>query len=303
MLTAAWWSALLLVAALAAGGQGGAAAASGAHSGRPAAADNGRATLRIALLHLAPRSGDLTGNFALIEGAVARAARLGADWCVTPELALSGYYFRPRIGLAWIGSGTLRAGRVRALATVARSNDVSLFVGMPTRDGRGSTLRNSVVVIDDDGGVLGAYHKHDVIPGAIEGWATPGTSTGVYDVDGARVGVLLCADLWPVRWSLQTAAAGAQIIVAPTAWAPDALSGPHGRWEKDSGVSGLPLLVCNTTGRTPWGDNRRGASVVDDHGRRLLTFRSSTSKVFLVDWDRAAGSFTFAGSFRPAAAP
>jgi len=255
-------------------------------------------TLRIALLHLAPRAGDLDHNARLICAAVGEASRRGADWCVTPELALSGYQFRSRIGLRWIED--LASARVAALARLARDEGVCLFVGLPTRDGTGGRLRNSVVVIDKTGEVLGAYHKRDVIPGAVEGWAQPGDRAGVFDLDGVRAGVLVCADAWPRRPSRETADAGADILVSSACWAPGEM-GPHGVWERDSRITGLPLVVCNTTGRGTGGDQRDNASVVDDRGRRLLTFRSPGSKVFLVDWDRRSGSFASAGSFTPAA--
>ena len=263
----------------------------------PAAASPDDGVIRIALMHLAPRSGDPVSNLALVGDAVRRASRRGADWCVSPELAVSGYCFRPRLGLDWIGSATARSARVRALASLAREAEVALFAGMPRRDG--DHLHNSVVVIDRAGDVLGAYDKHAVIPAYMEAWATPGDDTGVFTVDGVRVGILICADMWKAAGAIATAKAGAEIILAPAAWYPDPLGGPHGRWERDSRLSGLPLLVCNTTGRTRWSDDRRSASAVDDHGRRLFSFRSPGSRVFLVDWHRETGGFSLAGSFRP----
>ena len=44
--------------------------------------------LNVALLHLAPRAGDLAFNKLLIEAAIMKAARGGADWVITPELAV-----------------------------------------------------------------------------------------------------------------------------------------------------------------------------------------------------------------------
>ena len=260
------------------------------------AASSGQ-SLRIALLHLAPHPGDIDYNTRLIGAAVREAARRGADWCVTPELALSGYGFRSRIGLRWIDR--LRSPRVAALARLARRARVCLFVGTPTRDAGGGVLRNSVVVVDSGGDVLGAYHKRDVIPGAVEGWARPGGRARVFTLDGVRAGVLVCADAWPPRLSRETSAAGADSLVSPACWAPGQM-GPHGVWERDSRITGLPLLVCNTTGKTAGSDQRDNASVVDDRGRRLFTFHATGSTVFLVDWDRQAGTFARAGSFSPA---
>ena len=51
--------------------------------------------VRIALLHLAPRVGDLEYNRQLVETALTTAAGCGAAWIVTPELWLCGYQFSP----------------------------------------------------------------------------------------------------------------------------------------------------------------------------------------------------------------
>src|ERR1700753_1510756 len=59
---------------------------------------------KVALLHLAPKAGDLAYNRLLIEQAIVKSAAEGCDWIVTPELAVSGYTFVPVIGTAWISA-------------------------------------------------------------------------------------------------------------------------------------------------------------------------------------------------------
>jgi predicted amidohydrolase len=44
--------------------------------------------LNVALLHIAPRAGDLAFNRRLIEDAIVRAAAEGSDWVITPELSV-----------------------------------------------------------------------------------------------------------------------------------------------------------------------------------------------------------------------
>src|SRR4030095_13384653 len=55
------------------------------------------ASTTVALLHLAPRPGDVAGNTRMVEDAVRRAAASGARFVVTPELVVSGYGFRDAI--------------------------------------------------------------------------------------------------------------------------------------------------------------------------------------------------------------
>ena len=47
--------------------------------------------MKIGVLQLNPVVGDLEGNAAKIDAGVREAARLGAEWCLTSELALTGY--------------------------------------------------------------------------------------------------------------------------------------------------------------------------------------------------------------------
>ena len=62
--------------------------------------------------------------------------------------------------------------------------------------------------------------------------------------------------------------------------------------------TGLPLVVCNRTGAEPGLSWVEAESVVDLVGRRLFTFQSPETRVFLVDWDRQKMTFTEAGSFK-----
>ena len=56
----------------------------------------------VALLHLAPRPGDIEHNKRMVEAAVRRASAMGARFVVSPELVVSGYGFRDIIGTDWI---------------------------------------------------------------------------------------------------------------------------------------------------------------------------------------------------------
>ena len=65
----------------------------------------GPRTLRIALLHLAPRPADLAYNRRLLEHTLVTAAEWHAAWILTPELSITGYTFVCEIsGVEPIGS-------------------------------------------------------------------------------------------------------------------------------------------------------------------------------------------------------
>ena len=88
-------------------------------------------TIRIALLHMDARPGEVAHNRRLIERAVERAAAAQADWLATPELAESGYGFARRIGLEWIE--TFPSAWLQRLARRARHHRMALFIGLPER--------------------------------------------------------------------------------------------------------------------------------------------------------------------------
>ena len=240
--------------------------------------------LRIALLHLGPRPGDLTFNRALIHRAVAVAARVGAHWAIAPELAVCGYRFAARIGTDWIAPQpdpwlTDLAGTVRQLG-------LALFLSLPERDATSGRVHNTVFLLGRDGTVTRVHRKCCVIPGA-ESWATPGEDAEPVTADGLRVGALICADAAAPALARRLQEQGAQLLIAPSAWSPGP-HGPAGEWEARSAESGLPVIVCNRTRDEAGLRFSAAESVVVVGGQRRLAARSRTSVVFTFDWDRAA---------------
>ena len=106
----------------------------------------------------------------------------------------------------------------------------------------------------------------------------------------------ICADSYNAVIAGKYANAGVDLLLSSAAWAPGSM-GPNDCWEDRSRGTGLPLVVCNRSGAEPDPSWVEAESVVDQGGKRLFTFQSPTSKVFLVDWDRKRGTFSQAGSF------
>jgi predicted amidohydrolase len=249
--------------------------------------------IRIAIIHLAAAPGEVSLNRAWIESAVTAAIGQHSDWIITPELAESGYGFSQHIGLEWIEP--FPSTWVRHMAELARANQVVLFLGIPERDAVTGHLYNSVAVIDRQGRILGTYRKHRVIAGRVEGWAQRGTEVPVFQIDGIAVGVLICADAYSSDIAAAAKNRRAQILVSAANWAPLEDTGPKGCWEARSAETGLPLIVNNRTGVEPTIDFTASQSVVVRGGRRLFTFTSPDTKVFLVDWRYPINSFSCVG--------
>jgi predicted amidohydrolase len=240
-------------------------------------------TLRIALLHLAPVPGDLTGNRRFVEKAVTAAARLGATWIITPELIVTGYTFADSIGTEWIlPQPDSWMTRMSQLAAQLR---VTLFLSYPEQDRKSRKLYNSLFVIAANGALVGAHRKINTLRVGSEAWSTPGTQAVAVPVPPfTRVGMLICADAYTSEIAKNLLNQGAQLLVSSAAWAPG-LHGPNGEWERCTRDTGLPLIVCNRTGPDRTLDFRQAESVVAKDGQRLLSLSSARSAIFVIEWD------------------
>ncbi|HEX9870087.1 MAG TPA: carbon-nitrogen hydrolase family protein [Candidatus Tectomicrobia bacterium] len=109
-------------------------------------------TLRVALLHLAPRPADLAYNRRLLETAVTTAVGLGAAWILTPELCICGYAFADEIGTDWIVPPP--DPWMRDLCQLVARLHVTVFLSHPERDPQTAKLHNSVFVMAANGTIL-----------------------------------------------------------------------------------------------------------------------------------------------------
>ena len=239
--------------------------------------------LRIALLHLAPRAGDLAHNQRLVEQGIAVAAKAGAKWIVTPELATTGYTFAEIIGTDWIAIQP--DAWLQHMCDMARRHEVAIFIGHVERDQDRNTLHNSVFTIAANGELLRQHRKINTLRIGSEAWSTPGVEATVVELHPyGKVGILICADACSPAIAAQLKADGARLLVSSAAWAPG-LHGPDGEWERITELTGLPLFVCNRTGDDKIMSFAKAESVVAHHGRRLLSMTSTQSAAFLVEWN------------------
>jgi predicted amidohydrolase len=117
-----------------------------------------------------------------------------------------------------------------------------------------------------------------------ESWATRGETVSPVIVDGIRVGLLICADVFTAGPAMLLKDQGAEILVSAAAWGPGDWE-PNGEWEARSQETGLPLLVCNRAGLDATRSFDGAESVIAKDGARVLSFQAVRSTLFLVDWD------------------
>lgn len=242
-----------------------------------------RPFLRVALLHMAPVPGDITGNRLMVEKAVSTAAAHNAHWIVTPELCTSGYGFSELIGTDWIHPqpDEWMEGICRRAAKLG----VTVFLSQAEKDPQTGKLYNTVFIIGADGTLLGKHRKIRTLKVASEKWSTPGEKAVPVPVHPfGNVGILICADAFPPWIANQLKKGGAEILISPASWNKGQY-GPSGEWERCSKDTWLTMLVCNRTGIDRTLDFRDAESAVISKGRRLHTIISESPAIFLVDLD------------------
>jgi NAD+ synthetase len=144
--------------------------------------------------------GDFAGNTDKILRAYRELVQAGADFVITPELAVCGY---PPMDLVF-RSGFIAAAERRVEALAAETGSVPLIVGTiePNPAPHGRPCHNSAVVLQN-GRRLAAAHKsllptYDVFD---EGrYFEPASQVTVADIAGRRTGITICEDLWTAEY-------------------------------------------------------------------------------------------------------
>lgn len=149
--------------------------------------------MKIMLAQIAPRVGDINGNIRLILDASSEAETAGCDLIVFPELAVTGY---PPEDLL-LRPAFMQAVEFAVDEIVAASGGCAVVFGAPRRDGE--HLKNSAFIARA-GSLIGSYDKQ-CLPnyGVFDElrYFAPGDGGSVlFDVDGWKVAVGICEDIW-----------------------------------------------------------------------------------------------------------
>eukprot|EP01006_Ploeotia_vitrea_P060030 TRINITY_DN75180_c0_g1_i1.p1 TRINITY_DN75180_c0_g1~~TRINITY_DN75180_c0_g1_i1.p1 ORF type:complete len:272 (+),score=5.39 TRINITY_DN75180_c0_g1_i1:54-869(+) len=180
------------------------------------------ASLKLAVYQVQGVCGAIDPNVALIEKGLACASMLGAQLLVLPELFLSGYELQkdelPKVAVTCSGPIMSR------LQQSAKQAKVALSFGFVESDpSDGAVFYNSVVLINQDGEILSVYRKTHLWGPIEQDLYTPGDDGQykVVDLDGTRVGMLICYDTEFPEPSRCLGLQGVDLIIAPTANPPD----------------------------------------------------------------------------------
>ncbi len=252
--------------------------------------------MRVGLLQLNPVICDFKGNCEKIFQAAQMAFEAGADFCVTPELAVIGYppddlILREDILVQCVHS-------VKDLA-IRTKNFGPLLVGTPWRSGPDSTRLYNAACLLADGRIDKVFSKtllpeYDVF--YEKRYFASAQNPGVFEFMGRKIGVTICEDVWndPDFWG-QTGvdgqpvrslcAEGAQMIINLSA-SPFSV-GKH-RLIKAmlgslSAKYNVDLLFCNQVGGFDDLVFSGRSMAFDAHGRLTASALEFAEDVLVVD--------------------
>ena len=222
--------------------------------------------MRVALCQI-PVSSTPAVNAERVTDALASAADQGADLAVFPEATQIRFGSDLRAAAEPL-DGPFCAG----LAAAAKDSGVALVAGVfePAPDGR---VYNTAVAYDGAGELVTSYrklHLFDAFGQRESRHVAPGSAPVVCTLAGVRTGLQICYDVRFGELSLTLAAAGAQLIVLPAAWA-------AGLFKEDHWVT---LVRARAIENTVW---VAAAGQVPDPGEPPTRAATGVGRSMLVD--------------------
>jgi NAD+ synthase (glutamine-hydrolysing) len=263
--------------------------------------------MKVVLAQFNATVGDLTGNAGRIAQVARQAYAAGARLVVAPELALSGY---PPEDLL-LRPAFMQACRevLQGLALeLADCVGLHVVVGHPHQLGEQGDLRSKSHLVQmrlnaasvlQGGRVLATYCKRELPNYQVfdeRRYFASGRDLGlgpvVFEVDGLRVGLLICEDAWFDEPAAGARAAGAELLCVLNAspFHTDKAGEREARMAERARASGLPLLYAHLVGGQDEVVFDGASFAVDAAGRvtaRAASFAEEALELEIDDADHA----------------
>ncbi|NIL18102.1 carbon-nitrogen hydrolase [Pseudomonas sp. ATCC PTA-122608] len=169
--------------------------------------------MRVALYQCPPLPLDVAGNLKRLHQLAQEAT--DADLLVLPEMFLTGY----NIGVEAVGAlAEAQDGpSAQSIAALAKNSGVAILYGYPERGADGQ-IYNAVQLIDANGQRLCNYRKTHLFGDLDNSMFSAGDDDfPLVELNGWKLGFLICYDLEFPENTRRLALAGAELILVPTA--------------------------------------------------------------------------------------
>jgi predicted amidohydrolase len=243
-------------------------------------------TMRIAVAQMVSHSDAKDRNIKRGVELISQAAAEQADLVVLPEFFNVEYFAQHRDYKYLDYAEPLDGPTLTAVAQACRAERLWCVATILER-ARAGSYYDTAVLIDRDGEVRGAYRKTH--PAAVYGlekiYFRFGSTYPVFDVEGWRVGIMICYDAFFPEAARSLALRGAELVIAPFA-APK-----HPVWQAmhitRAFENGMYLAVCNKVGvEDEW--TFAGESLIVSPGGELLGVASDRAdEMICADLDQA----------------
>ena len=258
--------------------------------------------MRIGLATLRFRPNPHDALQALI-AAMHEAAKAKALIICTPECFLPGLR---GVGLAVAApDAAFQARAERVIGETAALTGVGAVVGVE-RTFAGKLIASALVVAPD-GRLLGHQDKVQIDPSE-EGTYTPGTGRHMFEIDGTRIGVVICHEGWrypeTVRWAARQ---GAHIVFHPQ-FSP-AGDGPRpNAWAATGGTMHEKATVCRAAENTIYfatvnyaiENAIAGTALIDPDGNVCASHLSGSEHLLVAGIDKSRATGLLANRLKPA---
>lgn len=245
--------------------------------------------MKVAACQIDPQLGEVDRNLARVERAIEEASRSGVHLAVLPEAAITGYAFSS-LDEAMPVARRAKAVAEDALAELAGRFQTAIICGSlePEHD----EIYNIAHIITADGRRF-RYRKMHLPFLGVDRFTTPGPDAPrVYELDGLRVGVIVCYDLRFPEAARVCGLEGADLIALPTNWPMGVEFHPELFAPARAAENHCYLLACDRVG-TERGTTFIGRSILVDYdGKRLATASDVEEEVLVGEVDPAAARAT-----------
>ena len=252
----------------------------------------------IRLLQMDAVVGDFDANLRKLADAAETARQDGVSVLIAPELALTGYppedlLLRPAL------SHKLNASESR-LCEISRG--LTLMVGAPSElvressawdlgnnSARPASLWNSLIVYND-GVRVKTYHKQSLPNYQVfdeRRYFVAGSEPQICDIDGMRIGLLVCEDVWVPEIVEATCKLGVDFIVVVNAspFAENKVAERHEHLKHRSHMNRIPITYVNLVGGQDELIFDGGSFAVNRDGQIIAQANFFTEDVLDIVWD------------------